>query len=88
MARAIVDLTGNPSPVSQSKTTALFETCDPFVSCFSANRLATTQLGQPAFAPQIFLNEFPPLLFVTVSFPRHSALKVSPMRRGESVPMR
>jgi hypothetical protein len=71
----VVDSTGDTLPITQSKTSALLESVDPFVGCFSADRPTSTLLSQAAFVPQIFLNEFPSLLLITIDFPRHMPWK-------------
>jgi hypothetical protein len=80
LAGPIVNPTRQTLPVRQSKSTSLLEALDPFVSCFSADGPAPRKLEEWGFVTQKFLNEFPPLFFLTSYFPRHIALEVSPMR--------
>jgi hypothetical protein len=71
---------GGPSPVRQSEPSPFFESLNPLVSGFPADGPTPTLLSQPSFVAQKFLNESPPLLFITVNFPRHIARKVLPIR--------
>jgi hypothetical protein len=80
ISRPIVNPTRQALSVPQSKAASLLEALNPFVSCFSADGPAPRKLDEWDFVAQKFLNEFPPLLFLTSCFPRHMALEVLPMR--------